>query len=95
MIVDNVHDGRRGYIGSWIAEPLIYEKLCWEDVGRTVIYQKCGGGEAGTLNSWRDGIVFARYTRGGTAAGASAADLVFGLRPLDTPEDILSAKRRK
>jgi len=58
-----------------------------------VIYRDYGRTEAGTVTSWRDGIVFARYSRGDTAAGANAADLVLGIRPLDTPQDILDAGR--
>jgi hypothetical protein len=75
MIVHNVRDGRHGVIGSWEVEPLVYEALGSEHVGRTVIYQDHGRAEAGTLTSWRDGIVFARYSRGGTAAGADQANL--------------------
>lgn len=91
-IVDNVRDGRRGYMGSWIAERLVYDNLCAADVGRTVIYQDHGRAEAGTLTSWRDGTVFARYSRGDTAAGANAADLCFGIKPLDTPSEIFTAR---
>ena len=95
MLVHNVRDGRRGFIGSWVAEPLAYEALVPADVGRTVIYQDHGRAEAGTLASWRDGTVFARYSRGDTAAGANSTDLVFGVRALDTPEEILAATRNK
>jgi hypothetical protein len=93
LIVHNVRDGRRGYIGSWITESLIYNELGPEHVGRTVIYRDYGRAEAGTITSWRDGIVFARYSRGDTAAGAKAADLVFGIRNLDTPQEILDVSR--
>jgi hypothetical protein len=79
MIVHNVRDGRHGWIGSWDTEPLDYAKLTDADIGRTVIYQDHGRAEAGTLTSWRDGVVFARYSRGDTAAGASASDLVFAI----------------
>ena len=92
-VVDNVRDGRRGYIGSWAVERLVYDKLCAADIGRTVIYQDHGRAEAGTLTSWRNGTVFARYSRGDTAAGANAADLMFGVRALDTPDEILAAHR--
>lgn len=90
MIIHNVRDGRLCRSGSWIAMPLFYELLCPADVGRTVIYRDHGRAEAGTLTSWRDGIVFARYSQGDTAAGADASNLVFGLRSLDTPEEIIS-----
>ena len=91
MLVHNVRDGRRGYIGTWEAEPLVYDDLGPDDVGRTVIYRDHGRAEAGTISSWRDGVVFARYSRGDTAAGAKASDLVFGVRALDTPEEIFHA----
>ena len=91
MIVHNVHDRRRSYIGAWVAKPLDYAALGPEHVGRTVIYRDHGRAEAGTLTSWRDGIVFARYSQGNTAAGANAADLVFGVRALDTPQEIFDA----
>ena len=91
MLIHNVRDGRRGYVGSWVAEPLAYDTLAPADVGRTVIYQDHGRAEAGTISSWRDGIVFARYSRGDTAAGANASDLVFGIRALDTAHEIQAA----
>lgn len=78
-VVHNVRDGRHGLIGSWEIEPLDINKLTASDIGRTVIYRDHGRAEAGTLTSWRDGIVFARYSRGDTAAGANAADVVFGV----------------
>lgn len=95
MIVDNVRDGRRGYIGSWTAEPLVYEQLGPGHIGRTVIYRDHGRAEAGTITSWRDGTVFARYSRGDTAAGANARDLVLGILALDTPEEILAARKQQ
>jgi len=67
----NVRDGRIGFVKSFEAEPLQYDKLAPEHVGCTVIYSDHGRYEAGTITSWRDGIVFARYSRGDTAAGAS------------------------
>jgi hypothetical protein len=79
MIIHNVRDGRHGWIGSWDTEPLDYAKLTEDDIGRTVIYRDHGRAEAGTLTSWREGIVFARYSRGATAAGARASDVVFGI----------------
>lgn len=93
MLVHNVRDGRRSYTGSWVVEPLVYDKLVPADVGRTVIYRDHGRAEAGTLSSWRNGIIFARYSRGDTAAGAQAADLVFGVRALDTADEIVSATK--
>jgi len=85
MKILNVEDRRRGWIGAWEAEPLDYVKLTPADVGRTVIYQDHGNADAGTLSSWRNGIVFARYSCGDTAAGANPPNLVFGVRPLDGP----------
>ena len=83
-VMHNVRDGRHGWIGSWETEPLDIAKLTQADIGRTVIYRDHGRAEAGTLTSWRDGIVFARYSRGDTSAGANAADLAFGIRRADT-----------
>lgn len=83
MIVHNVSDRRQDWIGSWETEPLDINKLTLADVGRTVIYQDYGRAEAGTLTSWWDGIVFARYSKGDTAAGANASDLLFGVRRAD------------
>lgn len=92
-VVDNVRDGRRSYTGSWVTEPLVYAELHARDIGRTVIYRDHGRAEAGTLTSWRDGNVWARYSRGDTASAASADRLVFGIRALDTPEEIIGARR--
>jgi hypothetical protein len=80
-IVHNVDDRRCGQIGSWKVEPLLYEMLNQSDIGRTVIYRDHGRAEAGTLTSWKNGIVFARYSQGDTAAGANPSDLVFGVDP--------------
>jgi hypothetical protein len=79
MMVHNVRDGRQGWISSFEVEPLVYDELRPEHVGRTVIYQDHGRAEAGTLTSWRDGTVFARYSRGDTAAGANPANLSFAV----------------
>lgn len=76
MIVHNVRDGRCGLVRSFEAKPLVYDALGPEHVGATVIYRDHGRAEAGTITSWRDGIVFARYSRGDTAAGANASDLL-------------------
>jgi hypothetical protein len=84
-IVHNVDDRRRGWVGCWETTPLDYDQLGPEHIGRTVIYRDHGRAEAGTLSSWRNGTVFARYSKGDTAAGANASDLVFGVRPLDGP----------
>ena len=79
-IIHNVHDRRHGLIGSWEIKPLDVTKLTEADIGRTVIYRDHGRAEAGTLTSWRNKIVFARYSTGDTAAGADAARLAFGVR---------------
>ncbi|MEO6382005.1 MAG: hypothetical protein ABIO35_08405 [Nitrobacter sp.] len=78
-IVHNVRDGRHGLVGSWNVEPLDITKLSEADIGRTVIYRDHNRAEAGTLTSWRDGFVFARYSRGHTSAGAYPCDLSFGI----------------
>lgn len=84
--IHNVKDGRRGSIGAWTIEPLVYDELRPEDIGRTVIYRNHGRADAGTITSWRNGTVFARYSRGDTAAGANATDLVFGIDLIDPAE---------
>lgn len=76
MQIDNVRDGRYGRINSWQVEPLVYDHLSDQHIGRTVIYRDHGRAEAGTLTSWRDGVVFARYSRGDTAAGADPQNLM-------------------
>lgn len=81
-VAHNVHDRRRGWIGPWEITQLVYENLVPADVGRTMIYRDHGRAEAGTLTSWRNGLVFARYSTGDTAAGAKAKDLVFGIFPM-------------
>lgn len=81
MIVHNVTDKRNDYIGPWRTEPLDASQLSEADIGRTVIYRDHGRAEAGTLTSWRGNTVFARYSKGDTAAGAKAEDLVFGIEP--------------
>lgn len=83
MIVNNVRDGRQNWVGTWEVEPLVYDELGPEHVGRTVIYQDHGRAEAGTITSWRDGIVFARYSQGDTAAGADPANLSLAVAASD------------
>jgi len=80
--VHNVRDGRHGCVGSWEVEPLVYDKLGPEHIGRTVIYQSAGLAEAGTITSWKGGIVYAKYSKGDTAAGALAKDLVLGVKTI-------------
>lgn len=81
-LVHNVRDGRHGHVGSFEVEPLSYEHLTHADVGRSVVYQDHGRAEAGTITSWRDGIVFARYSCGDTAAGANPSNLSLVIRSL-------------
>lgn len=77
----NVYDRRTGDIRAFETEPLVYDELKPEHVGRTVIYRAAWCfAEAGTLTSWRDGIVFARYSTGDTAAGALPEHLEFAVR---------------
>jgi hypothetical protein len=86
MIIHNVYDGRSGYMGAWEVEPLDYNSLGPEHIGGTVIYRHYGGAEAGTITSWRNGIVFARYSRGDTAAGSNAADLMLAIKSVSPDE---------
>lgn len=83
ITVHNVRDGRSGCIRSYEAEQLVYDALGPDHVGRTVIYRDHGRVEAGTLTSWKNGIVFARYSRGDTAAGADPKDLLLALESGD------------
>lgn len=88
-IVHNVTDRRHDCIGSWEVDPLDIEKLTAADIGRTVIYRDVGRAEAGTLSGFRmhpGPVVWAYYSRGDTAAGASPEDLVFGVRRLGVEE---------
>ena len=80
VVVKNVIDRRQHppLIGAWEVDALVVASLTRADVGRTVIYCDHGRAEAGTLVSWRGDTVFARYSSGDTAAGASADRLVFG-----------------
>jgi hypothetical protein len=83
-MIHNVVDRRHGLVGSWeVIGPVVIAKLTTGDIGRAVIYRDHGRAEAGTLTSWRNGIVFARYSRGDTAAGADPNRLVFaaGIEP--------------
>jgi hypothetical protein len=75
-MLHNVRDGRNGLIRSYEASPLVYDALGPQHIGATVIYRTHGRTEAGTITSWRNGIVFARYSRGDTAAGANPVDLL-------------------
>lgn len=81
-IVHNVEDRRHDWIGSWLVTRLEYDKLNESDIGRTVIYRSHNKAEAGTLTSWKNGLVFARYSKGDTAAGANANDVSFGVESL-------------
>lgn len=83
MQVHNVRDGRVPCIRSYETEPLVYNELGPDHVGRTVIYRDHGRAEAGTITSWRDGTVFAKYSQGDTAAGAKASDLLLAIDSYD------------
>lgn len=80
-IIHNVRDGRYGYVGLFVVIPLNYDDLTADDIGRTVIYQDHGRAEAGTLASYRDGHVWARFSRGDTAAACDPRDLCFAASP--------------
>ena len=84
-ILHNVEDRRRDWFESWEVRPLEFKELNGTFIGRDVIYRSHNKAEAGTLTSWRQGIVFVRYSKGDTAAGAKIEDLVLGIRPLDGP----------
>lgn len=72
MMIHNVSDRRSGEVRSIEAATLEYDKLEPHDKGRTVIYSPpAGNPEAGTISSWRDGMVFVRYGRGETAAATN------------------------
>lgn len=86
MIILNVSDRRYGWIGAWDAEPLNYDALTSAHIGRTVIYRDHGRAEAGTITSWRDGKVWARFHRGVTAAACEAGALWLATRALDGEE---------
>lgn len=72
QIIRAVEDRRTGatLVKDFEVEPLIYDNLTPADVGRTVVYRDRGRAQAGTLTSWRNGTVWARYHGGDTAAGA-------------------------
>jgi hypothetical protein len=88
-LIHNVLDRRHNWIGSWQIVPLTYESLSHHDIGRTVIYLDRGRGtgwgwaEAGTLSSFRDGMIWARFTQGDTAAACRPEDVVWAWQPLD------------
>jgi hypothetical protein len=80
----NVRDRRHGWIGEWDVEPFNINALADADIGRTVIYRPMVGfPEAGTLSSWRLGLVFVRFTQGDTAAACKPQDLMIAVRPRD------------
>jgi hypothetical protein len=85
----NVVDRRCQWIGEWDTEPLVYDQLTESDIGRTVIYldrprrPSWGWAEAGTLSSFRDGTVWARFGHGDTAAACRPGDLRFGVKARD------------
>jgi hypothetical protein len=84
VTLTNVRDRRHGWIGEWDVEPLVYDELTEADVGRTVIYfGTFDYHEAGTLSSFRDGLIWARFSRGDTAAACRPDGLCFGVRPRD------------
>lgn len=81
MEIHNVIDRRRGWIGAFEAEPLNVSNLTEADVGSEVVYRPADGrSEVGVLTSWRDGVVFARYSTGDTAAAAKPEHLFLVIR---------------
>lgn len=82
-IVNNVSDRRQQWIGSWEVAPggLIYDGLTPEHSGQEVVYRDASGNaEVGTISSWKNGLVFVRFTTGDTAAAChpSSLSLVLG-----------------
>lgn len=82
--IHNVLDRRNGpdQINSWEVEPISYDALNpTSDIGADVIYRDgLRRPEVGTISSWRNGLVFVRFTSGSTAAACSPADLLRGKR---------------
>lgn len=87
--IHNVIDRRHSWIGAWEAVPFDINALTDADIGRTAIYldrgrrQRWGWAEAGTISSWRLGLVFVRFSKGDTAAACAPHDLMLACRPLD------------
>lgn len=97
--IHNVTDRRNGsIIGSWEVAPFEFDSLGPQDIGRTVIYRDHGRAEAGTLTTWRSGqgcVVFARYSSGDTAAGATPDRLVWGVRTIPLEEMLPGIPQQK
>ena len=51
------------------------DELTTSDVGRGVVYHAYKKWEYGKISSWRDGLIFVRFTTGDTAAACSPDDL--------------------
>lgn len=88
MIIHNVEDKHRQWIGSWEVQMLEVRLLKPEDAGRIVIYvgnPQYDKAEAGVLFSWNDQRVWARFSQGDTAAACDSLDLRLAIRPLDGP----------
>jgi hypothetical protein len=80
MLIHNVRDRHRNWIGTWEVEPLDYGSLGPEHVGREVVYHDHRRAELGIITSWCNGLVFARYSTGDTAAGAEPESLSLVVR---------------
>jgi hypothetical protein len=80
--IHNVTDNHRGWVGSWLAEPLAIAKLT---SGAKVIFRGCDAAEVGIVTSWNDQRVWARFHQGDTAASCDPGDLMFAVMPLDGP----------
>lgn len=76
-VIDNVLSRLTdpGCIGSYRCQKLNYEELIPEHEGKHVVYRDRGFAELGIISSWKNGIVFARYSMGDTAAGATDENL--------------------
>lgn len=81
-LIRNVHDRRHEVFGTFRTEEetVDYDLLTESDVGRTVIYVRPGLAEAGTLSSYRNGLLFVRFTVGDTAAACRPQDCHFAHR---------------
>ncbi len=64
-----------GWIGAYKVEKLGHRELTPEHIGRYIVYQDHSRRELGIITSYNPGLVFARYSMGGTAAGARYEDL--------------------
>lgn len=87
MIVHNVTDRRKGWIGPWEVDerPLEAGNLTPADEGRQVVYTDPNvpeprRSELGVISSWNGWFVHVRFTTGDTAEACTPGNLRFALR---------------